>query len=197
MNSLKTVDQAIAILLDGGIGVMATDTVYGLVARAADEQAVARLYAAKHREHKPGTIIAANIDQLVELGIKRRYLSAAEQWWPNPLSVIIPTWGILEYLHQGLDSLAIRIPKDTHVQSVLLRTGPLVTSSANHPGEPTATTIDAAYECFGDSIDFYVDGGDLSNRPPSTVIRIVDDAIEILREGAITLTETGKILDQS
>jgi L-threonylcarbamoyladenylate synthase len=193
MKLLKSVDEAIAILLDGGVGVMPTDTVYGLVARAADEKAVARLYALKHREHKPGTIIAANIDQLVELGIKRRYLTAVEQWWPNPLSVIIPTGDMLEYLHQGLDSLAIRIPKDDALQHLLTKTGPLVTSSANTPSEPTAVNLDEAYHYFGDTIDFYIDGGNMSGRQPSTVVRVVDDAIEILRKGALEISDTGKI----
>ena len=193
MKSLKSVDEAIAILLNGGVGIMPTDTVYGLVARAADEAAVTRLYAIKHREHKPGTIVAASIDQLVELGIKRRYLTAVEQWWPNPLSVIIPTGDMLEYMHQGLDSLAIRIPKDEALQQLLAKTGPLVTSSANLPGQPTAATISKAYDYFGDAVDFYVDGGDMSGRQPSTVVRIVDDAIEVLREGALKISDTGRI----
>jgi L-threonylcarbamoyladenylate synthase len=118
MNLMKTTDEAIEILQAGGVGVMPTDTVYGLVARAADQAATNRLYSLKHREHKPGTIIAASIDQLVELGIKKRYLTAVAQWWPNALSVIIPTGDILEYLHQGLDSLAIRIPRDEAIQHV-------------------------------------------------------------------------------
>src|SRR5665213_2242664 len=84
------------------VGVIPTDTVYGIVARAADHEAVARLYKLKKREGKPGTIIAADIDQLVELGIKRRYLKAVEQFWPGALSVNIPsTDPELAYLHLG------------------------------------------------------------------------------------------------
>jgi L-threonylcarbamoyladenylate synthase len=190
---IKTTEQAIELLLTGGVGVLPTDTVYGLVARAADPTAVARLYALKHREHKPGTLIAASVEQLVGLGIKKRYLTAVEQWWPNPLSVVIPTGEELGYLHLGLDSLAIRIPKDAAFIQTLERTGPLLSSSANHPGEQPADTVDEAYAFFGDSVDFYVDGGDLSGRPPSTVIRIVDDAIEVLRLGAVKISETGRI----
>jgi L-threonylcarbamoyladenylate synthase len=190
---IKTTEQAIELLLTGGVGVLPTDTVYGLVARAADPTAVARLYVLKHREHKPGTLIAASVEQLVGLGIKKRYLTAVEQWWPNPLSVVIPTGEELGYLHLGLDSLAIRIPKDAAFIQTLERTGPLLSSSANHPGEQPADTVDEAYAFFGDSVDFYVDGGDLSGRPPSTVIRIVDDAIEVLRLGAVKISETGRI----
>lgn len=190
---ITSADEAVTILTSGGVGVLPTDTVYGLVARAADPSAVARFYELKKRERKPGTIVAASVDQLVELGIKKRYLTAVEQWWPNPLSVVIPTGDDLGYLHHGLDSLAVRIPKNEAFRRILEKTGPLVTTSANDPGQPTATTVAEAQACFEDRVDFYVDGGDLSDRPPSTVIRIVDDAIEVLRQGAVAITETGRI----
>lgn len=178
-----------SLMLAGAVGIIPTDTVYGLVARSGDRAAVKRLYNLKLREGKPGTIIAASIDQLVELGLKRRYLKAAEQYWPGAVSVIIPCGPELEYLHEGLNSLAVRIPNDKNLLGLLEQTGPLLTSSANHPGEPTATTVDQAKNYFSDKVDFYVDGGDLSGREPSTVIRIIDDAIEVLRQGAIRIRE--------
>lgn len=176
-----------SLLRPGSVGVLPTDTVYGLVARAADPVAVERLYRLKQRENKPGTLIAASIDQLVELGIKRRYLTAVAQYWPGAVSVVVPCESKLGYLHQGKFSLAVRLPAVTELQALLLQTGPLLTSSANMPGEPTAVSIAEARSVFGDDVDFYVDGGELVNRPPSTVIRIVDDAVEVLREGAVTI----------
>ena len=173
---------------DGAIGVIPTDTVYGLVARATDQTAVTRLYELKKRDGKPGTLIAASIEQLEELGLKHRYLKAVEQFWPDAISVIIPCADPqLAYLHQGKMSLAVRIPKDKSLQKLLKETGPLLTSSANHPGQPTAVTAQQAKDYFGDEVDFYVDGGDFTNHEPSTVIRIVDDAIEVLRQGAVII----------
>lgn len=182
-------DKAIdSLKTPGTIGVIPTDTVYGVVARAADEAAVARLYELKHRENKPGTLIAASIDQLEEVGLKRRYLKAVEQYWPGAVSVVIPASDPkLAYLHQGKMSLAVRIPDDKKLLAFLKQSGPLVTSSANDPGEPVAVTPDQAKDYFGDKVDFYIDGGDLSKREPSTVIRIVDDAVEVLREGAVKI----------
>lgn len=177
----------------GAVGVIATDTVYGVVARAADAEAVARLYAVKSREKKPGTLIAASIDQFAELGIPRRYLKAVEQFWPGAVSVVIPCGDDLFYLHQGLHSLAVRIPDDQRLLALLRETGALLTSSANQPGEPPANTVEEAKAYFGDAVDFYEDGGDLSSHAPSTVIRIVDDAIEVLREGAVKINENGAI----
>lgn len=193
MNLLKTTDEAVAILLKGGVGVMPTDTVYGLVARAADEAAVARMYSLKRREHKPGTVIAASIDQLVELGVPRRYLTAVENLWPNSLSVEIPLGHRLTYLHQDTGRQGYRVVADESVRAVLEQTGPLVTSSANQPGEPGSTNIQQAIEYFHDTVDFYVDRGDLSGREPSTIIRVVDDAIEVIRPGAVKIDENGRI----
>lgn len=180
-------DAAEDLLKPGTVGVLPTDTVYGLVARAADQTAVERLYQLKSRENKPGTLIAANIDQLVELGIKRRYLTAVSQYWPGAVSVVVPCEPDLSYLHQSKYSLAVRIPDHVELQHLLGQTGPLITSSANDPGEPTAVTVAEAQAYFGNQVDFYVDGGDLSHHQPSTVIRIVDDAIEVLRPGAVNI----------
>lgn len=172
----------------GSIAVIPTDTVYGVVARAADPIAVSRLYELKRRKNKPGTLVAASIDQLVELGIKRRYLTAVEQFWPGAVSVIIPCGPELEYLHQGKSSLAVRIPKDEWLSNLLEKTGPLVTSSANQPSEPPATTIAEAKAYFGDDVEWYEDGGEI-NREPSTVIQVIDDAIEVVRPGALKIEE--------
>jgi len=172
------------------VGVIPTDTVYGLAARAADQAAAARLYELKARAGKPGTIIAANRQQLEDLGLKHRYLKAVEQFWPGAVSVIIPAANPeLAYLHQGKMSLAVRIPADPDLQELLEQTGPLLTTSANQPGQPVSTTIEQARAVFGDQVDFYEDGGDLSDRQPSTVIRIIDDAIEVLRPGAVKIDD--------
>jgi L-threonylcarbamoyladenylate synthase len=173
--------------------VLPTDTVYGLACRATDVAAVTRLYALKTRHHKPGTVIAASIDQLVALGIKRRYLSAVEQFWPGPISVVVPSGPELGYLDLTVGSLAVRIPADAAMRDFLTQSGPLLTSSANLPSEPPATTVTEAEHYFHDQVDYYEDAGSLAGRLPSTVIRMVDDAIEVLRPGAVTIDENGRL----
>lgn len=169
------------------VGVIPTDTVYGVAARADDQDAVKRLYDLKHREGKPGTVIACCLDHLVKLGLKGRYLKPIAGYWPGSISIIIPCGPELAYLHEGMNSLAVRLPDDDELINFLEQTGPLLTSSANHPGEPVATTVAEAQNYFGDKVDFYVDGGDLSGQEPSTIIRVVDDAIEVLRQGAVKI----------
>lgn len=186
VNSLND-PKLIKLINSGSVGVLPTDTVYGIVCSASDQAAVKRLYKFKNRENKPGTIIAANIQQLIDLGIKARYLKAIQDFWPNPLSIIIPTGLDLQYLHLGKQSLALRIPKDKDLQKLLIKSGPLLTTSANSPGSQPAANLAEAQNYFGEQMDFYVADGDMTNKLPSTIIKVVDDAIEIVRQGAFKI----------
>jgi L-threonylcarbamoyladenylate synthase len=179
--------ELITLIKGGAVGVLPTDTLYGVVARAADKDAVARMYALKQREHKPGTVIAANVQQLIDLGVPEKYLHRVEQWWPNSLSVEIPLGSELAYLHQETGRQGFRVVADEEVQRLLKETGPLVTSSANQPGEAPATTVEEACSYFLDKADYYVDGGDRSGRLPSTIARVTDEGIEIIRQGVVVI----------
>jgi tRNA A37 threonylcarbamoyladenosine synthetase subunit TsaC/SUA5/YrdC len=90
----------------GEIAVIPTDTVYGVVARLEDPKAVARLYALKQRERKPGTVVAATIAQLAALGMRQQDLLKVKDFWPAALSVIVPCDDTLLYAHQGVGSRA-------------------------------------------------------------------------------------------
>ena len=179
-------DKKLATLLHGGaIGVLPTDTVYGLVSVIAP-QPIERLYATKPRQSHAGTIIAASVDDLIALGLDEATLQHVSHLWPASLSVVIAVQHIPEFLREERGSLAVRIPEDEVLRSLLRETGPLMTTSANKHGGKTAATIAEAQRIFGDSVDFYVDGGDLSNRPPSTIITVdAHGAITVLREGAV------------
>jgi L-threonylcarbamoyladenylate synthase len=191
MKNAITFEEAIARIAAGAVGVIPTDTVYGLVGRAEDRKAVARLYALKHREHKPGTVIASNVDQLIQLGVPEQYLRRVAHLWPNPLSVEMPLGEELGYLHQDTGRQAYRVVEDAKLRAVLNQTGPLLTSSANQPGKPGSVNLQEAQDYFGDEVDFYVDGGDLSGRAPSTIIRVVADGVEVIRQGAVEIGKRG------
>lgn len=182
--------QVVELLRKGGVGVLLTDTIYGLVCGAAHKDAVARLYHVKHREGKPGTVVAASVRQVVGLGIADVYVQPVAHLWPNPVSIVLPAPSELAYLDQGKRSLAIRVTKDEQFRLLLEQTGPLLTSSANQPGEPPAMTIDDAVACFGDTVDFYIDGGTAAGREASTVGRLnpADNSIEVLRQGSIVIS---------
>lgn len=187
MKRMKTISlkEAAELLANGKVGVMPTDTVYGLVTSASNEAAVRRFYELKNREQKPGTLIAASTDQLLALGVPSEQVEAVAKYWPNPLSAVLTVNGN-DYLHQGVGSLAMRVVANEKIRQLLEITGPLITSSANQPGQPPATTIDEAIAYFGDSVDFYVDGGTITAEP-STIIRPGTNGIEIIRQGSVTL----------
>lgn len=167
----------------GAVGVIPTDTVYGLVCDAKSIVACHRLYSLKNRKIDPGTIIANNINQLVDLGLKKRYLTPIKEYWPGPISVIIPTSSKeLQYLHLGKNSLAVRIPAQESLLKLLVGTGCLLTTSANLPGQPPATNLSEVIDYFKGTLDFILDNGELSS-PPSTIIKVVDDEVVVLRRG--------------
>lgn len=172
------------ILRAGGIGVLLTDTVYGLVGAATIPDAATRVIDAKGRKYKPGTLIAANTQQLLDLGIQREHIKAAEQFWPGPVTVVLPTKPGLEYLDLGLASLAVRVPDSKQIVALLKKVGPLLTTSANRPNEPMIQSVEEAQAIFGNRLNFYVDGGRLKSPLASTIIRF---KIELLRQGAAVI----------
>ena len=186
----NSVKQCIEVLLKGGIAVIPTDTVYGLVCRAIDKKAVKRLYSIKQRTTNPGPIISAAIEQLISLGIKRRYLKAVEHFWPNPISIEIPH--DLDYLNLGTGRQAMRVVKGKKLVDFLKQTGPLLTTSANSSGEPPAKNIAAAKKYFAEDIDYYLDGGEI-DAVPSTLISIEDDVVNVIRQGAVKINANGEI----
>lgn len=181
-------DELINILNGGGIGVLPTDTVYGLVARAADPAAIQKMYDTKKRASQPGTLIASSINDLAKLGLDSSQLSLAAKFWPGQISVVINAYNVATYLKQTRDNLAVRIPDDPSLSRLLARTGPLMTTSANVPGRPISSTITEAKAYFGDKVDFYVDGGTITNNQPSTIISLDEHAnIIIFRRGAVDI----------
>lgn len=187
--------RLIRLYLGGAVGVLPTDTIYGLTASAHHADAVERLYYLKSREQKPGTVIAASVDQLRELGIADQYLNQVAHLWPNPLSIELPVGPELGYLSQHTGHGAFRVVADPDIRALLYKTGPLLTSSANYPGQPAAINIAEALAYFSNRIDFYVDGGERADRPPSTVARLLPNGkLDIARLGAVNVTEDGVIL---
>lgn len=193
MYSSLTDPACIESLREGGVAVIPTDTIYGLVCRAVDRVAVEHLFSIKPRENKPGTIIAAHIDQLRKLGADTDYLQKAAKYWPGPVSVKFAHPD--DHLSRGTATIAVRIPDDTPLRTLLEAVGPLMTTSANQPGEPGAETVTEAQAYFGDTVDLYVDGGERQGRPASTIIQLVGDTVTVVREGAVKIDTIGRIIE--
>lgn len=165
-------DNLIKILLSGGVGVMPTDTVYGLVCLLENKKAVEKIYKLKKRpQTKPiGTILISSKSQISNYLLND--IDEESLIYEEPTSVIINVVEKMDYAHRGLGSLAFRIPKDRKLLELVTKTGPLATSSANIANQPVATTIEEAKKIFGKAVDFYVDGGDLSDSRASRIIKV-------------------------
>lgn len=174
---MEKYESAVQLLNADDVCVIPTDTVYGVVGKLSSKRAVARMYDVKVRDaQKPvGTILAASLDQVAAITTSPAALAVAAQYWPGPVSVILPASEAYAYAHKGEASFAVRIPDNEPLRALLEQTGPLASSSANLQGQPPATTVEQAKTYFGSAISLYIDGGDLSDRMPSKIIRI-DDA---------------------
>jgi L-threonylcarbamoyladenylate synthase len=177
----------IACLNEGGVVVLPTDTMYGLVARASDRQAVERVYRIRGRApEKPCIMLVAARWQITDMSLWTPHHTAlADTYWPGALSLVAPTATTDAYLHRGTHTLAYRMPDRDDLRRLLTNTGPLIAPSANPEGQSPATTLQEAQAYFGDKVDGYVDGGTLAGDAPSTVVGIIDDKIHIFRQGVL------------
>lgn len=169
---------------------MPTDTTYGVIGSALSPETVDNVYKIRHRStHKPLIILISSIDDLKIFGItlNQKTFQRLSRLWPNPVSIILPVpdpkW---EYLHRGTKSLAFRLPKDRALREFLVQTGPLVAPSANPENLPTSKTIQESYDYFGDRVSFYIDGGQMALLP-STLVKIDNGKITVIREGAFKI----------
>jgi L-threonylcarbamoyladenylate synthase len=178
-------NKIVQILKGSGVGVLLTDTLYGLVGQALNKRTVARIYKIKGRNNKkPLIILISSIENLKLFGIKVTDKSrvSLEKFWPGHVSIILPCpTKKFEYLHRGTKTLAFRLPQKPTLIKIIKKTGPLVAPSANPENLSPAQNIKEAEKYFGDKVDFYLKGSKPKNKP-SQVIKINNGKIEIVRK---------------
>lgn len=185
-----------SILKHGGLAVIPTDTIYGIVARASIRQAVARLYALRRpmragkTARKPFIILIGGILQLREFDVQLTPQQKAflKKVWPGKVSVVLlcPSKKF-SYLHLGTNTLAFRLPKSPKLQTLLAKTGPLVAPSANPEGKKPAQTIAEAKKYFGEKVDIYVNADKTYSGKPSTLVSLLEKEPRVLREGGVKI----------
>lgn len=183
--------RIIELLKAGQVGVMPTDTIYGIVGSALNPTTVEEIYDLRKREpDKPFIILISSLDDLKKFEVKltKEQKDFLQKNWPNPLSVIlVVNADKFKYLHRGKKSLAFRMPKEQKLLELLKQTGPLVAPSANLAGGKPAETIEDAKKYFGDKVSFYLDRGKLKSEP-STIIQLYEDGTRIvLRAGSFLI----------
>lgn len=201
MSAIRTVgDESLAeartIVERGGLVVIPTDTVYGVVCDPRNRDAIARIYEAKGRPRfKALQVLLASIDQLDEIGLDlpaplnrlaARFLPGA--FSPIALAREDCDLATLNPTPQGTATQGVRIPNSAVTLRILAALGPLAASSANRSGDESAQTVDEAHEALGDAVDLYLDGGPTQGHVASTVVAanpLSRDGIDVLREGVI------------
>lgn len=180
-------DTLAGILSKGGVGVLPTDTLYGLVAVALSKKAVMRVYRLRKRApEKPCIVLIGSLEDLRLLSIKpsERIVGLLKKMWPGSVSIILPCVSKkLSFLHRGTNTLAVRLPKKRALRSLLSRVGPLIAPSANPEGKKPAETLKEAREYFCDRVDFYVNGGTQKGKP-STLVSVKNDRLRVIRQGS-------------
>lgn len=191
------IDTIVKTLNDNGkVIAIKTDTVYGLICNANDINAVNKIYRLKNRDNKkPLSLFVNNIDKLKDIIdislMSDKCNNIMKKYWPGGLTIIFDTKNEkYKYLTAGKDSIGVRIPSDKLIMDVLSKVGfPLAQTSCNVSGEEEYRNVKEIKDKFGDTIDLIVDGGDIENNVPSTVIKFDNDNIVVLREGAVSISE--------
>lgn len=168
---------------------MPTDTIYGIVGRADNEDTVNRIYdIKKRRPDKPCIILISAISELEKFSVSlsQGQKEKLEKYWMQnslPVSIILDCLDDkFSYLHRTTETLAFRIPVQLELRNLLIETGPLIAPSANPEGRLPAKNIIEAKEYFGDSVDMYVDGGEIHGKPSKLIKLHKDGTISIIRE---------------
>jgi len=178
-------------LRGGGLVAFPTDTLYGLGAAVANDQAVRRLYKAKNRpadDPLPILLSHPRDARQVALRMSDLALKLASRFWPGPLTLVLPRHPAFHSLAlAGRDDVAVRVPAHDVPRALIdALAEPITGTSANISGHTPPTTAQEVMEQLGDSVDIIIDGGPTPIGVESTVIDLVGETPRLLRGGAIT-----------
>ena len=188
------ITRAARILRDGGLVAVPTETVYGLAARADNDEAVSRIYRAKGRpDFNPLIVHVASLElarKLADFSDVAEKLAA--EHWPGPLTLVLPRRrdaGLAEAVTAGLETVAIRMPSHAVMRALLEESGlPIAAPSANRSGFISPTSTAHVLASLDGRIDAVIDGGMCERGLESTIAAVrADGSVVVLRPGPILL----------
>ncbi len=187
----RRIAEAAEILENGGLLAFPTETVYGLGALETDATACEKLRLLKERPaEKPFTLLLHDAGEVCRraTGVSLAAQRLMKHFWPGPLSLVIPTG-----TPGKEETTGFRIPASGVTLSLLEQlSSPLVAPSANPSGCPPALNAEEVLAFFDGKIDGVLDSGPVELKEASTVARVGNDGVQILREGALSLDELEK-----
>jgi len=190
----RQVDKGISVLRRGGVVAFPTDTVYGLGASSRDFPAVERVYEVKQRPRDmPLPLLLGGISQISEVAgpVPPLAWRLAEKFLPGALTlVLLKSGSVLDVITAGGNTVAVRVPAHPVPLALIEGLGaPVLGTSANLSGQPSALEAGEVYSQFGDSIDLVIDGGRCPGGLESTIVDVTGEVPVVLREGAIAVSE--------
>ncbi len=199
LNLQEQISSGISVLKSGGLVAFPTDTVYGLGASSGIPRAVEQIYKVKQRSRSLALpLLLAEPSQIGEVA---SYVSPVawllvRKFLPGALTIVLPSSkSVSRIITGGGDTVAVRIPAHPIAIALIQGVGmPIVGTSANLSGWPSALTANEADSQFGDKIDLVIDGGRCSGRE-STIVDVTGEVPRVLREGAISKAELGEVCE--
>ncbi len=185
-------DRAVAEVRRGGVMAFPTDTVYGVGVLVSNTRGIDELYAIKGRETtKAIAVLLGRLDdlRLVAGDISSMAHRLAEQFWPGPLTLVVPRRPDLPENLSARPTVGVRMPDHPLALELLRRTGPMAVTSANRSGAGEASTSAEVYAQIGGRIPLILDGGRTPGGVPSTVVDCTGPQPVILRPGPLTLEQ--------
>lgn len=187
----ENIDAVTKTVIDGGVIVFPTDTVYGLGCNPYNKMAVRRIYKIKQRaKEKPFPILAfsrKDIHRIAEFNDSAEKIS--DKFWPGKVTLVLRLKDQRLRASLGINhKIAVRIPSNSCALSILEKCGLLVGTSANRSG---IRSFIRSKDCLEDisGYDIFVDSGTIKSCGESTIVDCTRDDIAILREGAVKYEE--------
>src|SRR6202046_3148356 len=193
------IETAVQALRDGELVAFPTETVYGLGANAQNPAAVRKIFAAKGRPVDHPVIVHLDSPRFLHRWVREVPEAAnklAERFWPGPLTMVLPrAANVHDVVTGGQDTVAIRVPSHPMAQQLLTAFGGgIAAPSANRYGHLSPTRAEHVREEFGAEVRVVLDGGDCRLGLESTIVACLEGKVQLLRPGAITLSELERVV---
>lgn len=184
--------EVVNTIENDGIVIFPTDTVYGIACNCFSEKAINKIFDIKERaKEKPINVLTDSVEKinLVVERINAKEKEIMDKYFPGALTIILDKKeNVPDILTSNLKTIGVRIPNNKIALTILEQLSyPLATTSANLAGEEAGIEIKDFLELFSDKVDIIIDGGTTDIKQASTIVRVEDDKIKILREGSIKL----------
>jgi len=185
--SKKAIGEAARILINGGVVIFPTETVYGIGGLASSESAVKRIYEIKKRPFdKPLQILVSDQSQVNQFAseISSKAKALMKKYWPGPLTLIFKKKSVVsDVITSSGNTVGLRMPGNSTILKLIKETGPIAASSANTSGQPDPISAEEVKI----EANLLLDGGPCKMGKSSTVVDASTDPPLILRQGAIKI----------